>query len=657
LDEENQTLDVSFKQMATDVEGLSEDVSSQGTQLSVIQGQIESKVWQQDIDTAKGEMSTKYSTLEQTVEGFKTTVSETYAKKEDLENIDIGDMSIGGRNLLIDTNSAKSVDHIVTWNPDNDYAEIVYHDSYTDIVSTYTGVVQIVPNMTYGWYIFYRNAFVDWLKPDTDYVVSFDIQFSGWNDDTYGVFPQIGIGNTQSQHMQAPYATASEIEPDTGLWAHVSCNLRTVALIPEGKPLSEQALCIIFGSSTCIIDFAIKNLKLEEGTVPTAWTPAPEDNATKGDIETLTTKYAEFEQSVEGFKTTVGETYATKKELDAIDLDVEIGGRNYLIGTSEELQTFTFSGEAQNVTTFTVSPDILPKLGQGQKVTLSAFIENVTDTNEVGLMLMVYTPDTDSGYRQYTPINSDGAVIAPSESGTAYVTTTLDVSTVTSVAIALRHNSATTEESTVNIRSIKLELGDQVTDWTPAPEDTDNALGNLSTETNDSFDNLNDRIVLAESTIQQLKDCISMLVVDSDGKTLLEQTSSGWTFNLEDIRTSINNVSKNMDTLLSDLGDVESVVDALDAAVEDLGKTAEYVKIMTYESEPCIALGKRDSVFKLLITNTRIMFLDGDNVPTYINTTGLVTENITVNNEIIQGGWVWKKRANGNYGLIWRGDG
>jgi hypothetical protein len=70
LDEENQTLDVAFKSM-------SDDVSSQGTAISVMQGQISSKIWQQDINTATNEMSTQYSTLEQDLNGFKTTVNNT----------------------------------------------------------------------------------------------------------------------------------------------------------------------------------------------------------------------------------------------------------------------------------------------------------------------------------------------------------------------------------------------------------------------------------------------------------------------------------------------------------------------------------------------------------------------------------------------------
>ena len=72
--------------------------------------------------------------------------------------------------------------------------------------------------------------------------------------------------------------------------------------------------------------------------------------------------------------------------------------------------------------------------------------------------------------------------------------------------------------------------------------------------------------------------------------------------------------------------------------------------------EPCIELGEADSDFKLMITNTRIMFREGSKIPTYINTRGLITKNLGVEEEFNHGGFVWAKRTNGNYGLSWRGD-
>ena len=81
FDSEKQTLDAAFKSMTTTVDGLETSQNSQGTQITAIQGQITSKVWQEDINTAVDEvegeistLSTKYTTLNQTVDGLTSTV-------------------------------------------------------------------------------------------------------------------------------------------------------------------------------------------------------------------------------------------------------------------------------------------------------------------------------------------------------------------------------------------------------------------------------------------------------------------------------------------------------------------------------------------------------------------------------------------------------
>lgn len=81
---DGKSLDLTLQSMSETDKEQGQLLSSQGTQITAIQGQIASKIWQQDIDTATGEMNTKYSELEQELGGFKTTVGETYSTKSDL---------------------------------------------------------------------------------------------------------------------------------------------------------------------------------------------------------------------------------------------------------------------------------------------------------------------------------------------------------------------------------------------------------------------------------------------------------------------------------------------------------------------------------------------------------------------------------------------
>jgi hypothetical protein len=106
LDDEKQTLDLAFKGLTATVNDLGETVSSQGTQISAVQGQISSKVWQQDINTAKNEMSTKYSTLNQEVDGISATVSSNTSKIGDVESA-IATLELTADGLTTKVNAAK----------------------------------------------------------------------------------------------------------------------------------------------------------------------------------------------------------------------------------------------------------------------------------------------------------------------------------------------------------------------------------------------------------------------------------------------------------------------------------------------------------------------------------------------------------------------
>lgn len=57
VDADKQTLDVSFERMNTKMDEFSTEITSQGTQLGVVQGQIASKIWQEDIDASIDKVS------------------------------------------------------------------------------------------------------------------------------------------------------------------------------------------------------------------------------------------------------------------------------------------------------------------------------------------------------------------------------------------------------------------------------------------------------------------------------------------------------------------------------------------------------------------------------------------------------------------------
>lgn len=183
-----------------------------------------------------------------------------------------------------------------------------------------------------------------------------------------------------------------------------------------------------------------------------------------------------------------------------------------------------------------------------------------------------------------------------------------------------------------------------------------NTANEVAADAQESASNNADRINKAESVIQQLADSISMLVVDESGESLMVQNGDQWTFNMGTYNESLSSVSNELNDLVNDIGDTQNTVDILRQAVDDLGILTDYVKITTYNDQPCIELGEIENDFKLRITNTEIQFVEGTSIPAYLSNEKLYIEQAEITGELQQGGFVWKKRSNGNLGLMWKGE-
>lgn len=194
----------------------------------------------------------------------------------------------------------------------------------------------------------------------------------------------------------------------------------------------------------------------------------------------------------------------------------------------------------------------------------------------------------------------------------------------------------------------QLEIGNKPSDYTPAPEDAIDHADNtyLSKEEGGS------RLSQAESLIQQLNNSISMVVSGLESISFVEQTEDGWTFSLGSVQSALDKASNDLQALNEEIGNTNDTVGILNQSINKFGT---YVKIQEYENEPCIELGAGNSDFKLLITNTRILFMEGSACPTYITNQTMYTDKIRVLTEIQQGDFVWTERTNGNLGLMWKG--
>lgn len=419
----------------------------------------------------------------------------------------------------------------------------------------------------------------------------------------------------------------------------------------------------------------IANLKLEKGNRATDWTPAPEDLESRvtqaetkiiqndSSITTLANRTTNVENKFAGYSTTeqmnsaiaqsansivssVSSTYTTKTDFN----NLSIGGRNLVAGTDEITEYVgNASDTSNNYKDVWSAKTIDPVNGTEYIVSFDAkanIAQNVT--------CYFYSPNTTTSAKSSTGQSTtaaDGAcqVSITTEWVRYWVKWTQTAAEAQKNIIVGRNFT----ENDIYIRAVKFEVGNKATDWSPAPEDmaTTKDVNTAQSTANTAQETASN----AETLIQQLSHSISMLVTDGNGTSLMTQTEDGWTFSTAEIQSNVSDIAEGLDALTNELGDTTNAVDVLKQAVDDLGEIAEYVKIGTYEDEPCIELGESDSEFKMRITNTRILFMEGSNVVAHISNQSLHIKKAVIEEELQQGGFVWKVRSNGNMGLIWKG--
>ena len=172
-----------------------------------------------------------------------------------------------------------------------------------------------------------------------------------------------------------------------------------------------------------------------------------------------------------------------------------------------------------------------------------------------------------------------------------------------------------------------------------------------------------EEVSVAESTIRQIAESLSMLVRNESGGSLITQDADGlYYFDISALENSISDAANDLDELSGIVLDANGKIDVLNSSISALASRTEYIRSYTDDNDqPCIELGEGDSEFTVKITNTDIQFVEGQNVPTRIETDGMRTESITVESEFrhttpsVSGQYVWRVRESGNYGLQWKG--
>lgn len=208
----------------------------------------------------------------------------------------------------------------------------------------------------------------------------------------------------------------------------------------------------------------------------------------------------------------------------------------------------------------------------------------------------------------------------------------------------------------------KIEKGNKATDWTPAPEDTEQDIqdaGNKADKAENDASNALQQNSEIKASIGLLEDSLSMMVTDKNGQSLMTQHGNGWTFDMGAFQTILDEATNDITNIKGDVDEVNKIADKTSQLANDIAAKTAYINMSMDETgAPCIELGKSDNEFKLRITNTSIDFMQGSQKIAYITNQSLYIQSSVVTDEMQIGegtGFIWKKRSNGNMGLRYIG--
>lgn len=207
---------------------------------------------------------------------------------------------------------------------------------------------------------------------------------------------------------------------------------------------------------------------------------------------------------------------------------------------------------------------------------------------------------------------------------------------------------------TCSVSKFKIERGNLPTSWSPAPDEiaSDSDIGSVE----DDINNQKDLIAQNQALIQKIQNSLATLVVDENGQSAMTQGPNGWTFSIGDIVSGVNDALSSAETLDQELGAVQGVVSGLQGSVDEIAGKTSYITIgQDEEGGPTLELGRTDSLFRVVITNDEMAFMEGTNKIAYISNQQLYIRSSTVTNQLQIGqgdtAYVWEVHDNGNLGL------
>lgn len=524
FDDLGQSLEVAFKNLTTDTDGLKETVSSQGTQLTAVQGQISSKIWQQDI----------------------------------VETVD--NVKIGGRNLILNSkgpwSTTASSPNAMTINVGQSYMNV---PSGTSVIISFDIETNVISDGEPKILVYNRVGSSDGPKQIADAIYIFPSLTTGTN-----IKQRCVVKTTVTDRSGATktdnYINFTDSGNKLDIYTISNLKMEIGDKATDWTPAPEDTDAAINDAKT---EMTTKYSTLEQTVdgISTKVASHTTDLANKADAS----KVSSLEQSLNGFKTTVSNTYATKDALSAAESSfeqkadeitatvssIQIGGRNLLPDSAREL-----TGTPGSSAEFVRYADLAPIFDEHGLIeyTLSFDMKSANISNK----------DTILVYCQNNKPTNKYNLTVYSGNGTNIKVTTEYVRYSITFIPTINNSSSTKSDlcfygtyNTGNIpfvKNVKLEKGNKPTDWTPAPEDVSSKITQTATEIRAEFEDAG-------------KTATNYIQASANGLMVADNTKS----------TLGNNVFIDSDSV--DIRNGETVSSSFGANIIELGKNSRDAQI------------------------------------------------------------------------------
>lgn len=275
MDSSGQTLNLAFNTLKATAETAKSTTETHTTQINAINGKIDTLIQDTTIikDGQTVKLKDEYNKTVATVGGIQTTIGNQQTTIANLTN-DLNNLSIGGRNLLKDTISYAS------WSLGNCNKTLGQTDPYGGNKAVLiSGNTQANSYILKAGQVLYKKGYHT---------------LSVWLKGTKAGQVYVSFNNGGSRNMNAGKLCTLTTE-----WQQFEITENTTTL--------NTAYAFVLGGWSSWTDLSLGVYMafpmLTEGNKAMPWTPAPED--TQGQITEVKTQQATFEQTLKGFSTTV----------------------------------------------------------------------------------------------------------------------------------------------------------------------------------------------------------------------------------------------------------------------------------------------------------------------------------------------------------------